>query len=75
MDENGNAAARGLAHIARKTLQHGYQGRVVCGHCWCALLWQDASDWSGCETIITLGQASMHQQAALSLAWEAALST
>ena len=33
-DENGNEAARGLRHVAQKTLQHGYQGRVVCGHCW-----------------------------------------
>ena len=35
-DENGNALARGLRYVARKALQHGYQGRVVCGHCWCA---------------------------------------
>jgi len=33
-DENGNELARGLRHVAQKTVQHGYQGRVVCGHCW-----------------------------------------
>ena len=35
-DENGNALARGLRYVAQKAVQHGYQGRVVCGHCWCA---------------------------------------
>ena len=34
VDENGNERAKGLLYIARKTIQHGYQGRVVCGHCW-----------------------------------------
>ncbi|MCJ1461821.1 hypothetical protein MMC07_000420 [Pseudocyphellaria aurata] len=34
VDENGNPGARGLEYVAHKTLQHGYQGRVVCGHCW-----------------------------------------
>ena len=34
VDENGNARAQGLLHVARKTVQHGWQGRVVCGHCW-----------------------------------------
>ena len=34
VDENGNEGAKGLLYIARKTIQHGYQGRVVCGHCW-----------------------------------------
>lgn len=38
VDENGNELATGLLHVARKTIQHGYQGRVVCGHCWCAVL-------------------------------------
>lgn len=33
-DENGNELARGLRHVAQKTVEHGYQGRVVCGHCW-----------------------------------------
>ena len=37
VDENGNERAKGLLYIARKTIQHGYQGRVVCGHCWYAL--------------------------------------
>ena len=34
VDENGNARAQGLLHVARKTVQYGWQGRVVCGHCW-----------------------------------------
>ena len=34
VDENGNERAKGLLYIARKTIQHGYQCRVVCGHCW-----------------------------------------
>lgn len=38
VDENGNERAKGLLYIARKTIQHGYQGRVVCGHCWYAAL-------------------------------------
>ena len=36
VDENGNEESKGLRHIADKTVEHGYQGRVVCGHCWCA---------------------------------------
>jgi cytosine/creatinine deaminase len=36
VDENGNRESKGLRHIARKTIEHGYQGKVVCGHCWCA---------------------------------------
>lgn len=38
-DENGNELARGLRYVAEKTIQHGYQGRVVCGHC-CSLAYQ-----------------------------------
>lgn len=38
VDENGNPESKGLRHIAQKTVQHGYQGKVVCGHCWCAAL-------------------------------------
>lgn len=33
-DENGNERAKALRYVAEKTIQHGYQGRVVCGHCW-----------------------------------------
>lgn len=33
-DENGNELARGLRHVAQKAIEYGYQGRVVCGHCW-----------------------------------------
>ena len=36
VDENGNEAAKGLLYVSEKAIQHGYQGRVVCGHCWCA---------------------------------------
>jgi cytosine/adenosine deaminase-related metal-dependent hydrolase len=35
VDENGNEESKGLRDIARKTIEHGYQGKVVCGHCWC----------------------------------------
>lgn len=38
-DENGNEAAKGLRYVAEKTIQHGYEGRVVCGHC-CSLAYQ-----------------------------------
>jgi cytosine/adenosine deaminase-related metal-dependent hydrolase len=38
-DENGNELAKGLRYVAQKTIQHGYQGRVVCGHC-CSLAYQ-----------------------------------
>jgi len=34
VDENGNARARGLRYVAAKAVQHGYQGRIVAGHCW-----------------------------------------
>ena len=37
VDENGNERAKGLLYIAHKAIEHGYQGRVVCGHCWYAL--------------------------------------
>lgn len=36
VDENPNQEAKGLRYVALKTIEHGYQGRVVCGHCWCA---------------------------------------
>ena len=38
VDENGNEESRGLRDIAQKTIEHGYQGNVVCGHCWCVPL-------------------------------------
>jgi cytosine/adenosine deaminase-related metal-dependent hydrolase len=38
-DENGNELAKGLRYVAQKTIEHGYQGRVVCGHC-CSLAYQ-----------------------------------
>jgi cytosine deaminase len=38
-DENGNELAKGLRYVAEKTIEHGYQGRVVCGHC-CSLAYQ-----------------------------------
>ncbi|KAK9806482.1 hypothetical protein WJX73_001862 [Symbiochloris irregularis] len=42
-DENGNPGAKGLLYVAEKTIQHGYQGRVVCGHC-CSLVLQPRSE-------------------------------
>ena len=33
-DENGNERAKALRYVAEKTIEHGYEGRVVCGHCW-----------------------------------------
>lgn len=36
VDENPNQEAKGLRYVALKTIEHSYQGRVVCGHCWCA---------------------------------------
>ena len=36
VDENGNERSKGLRDIALKTVEHGYEGRVVCGHCWYA---------------------------------------
>jgi cytosine deaminase len=35
-DESGDIGAESLHHIARAILRHGFQGRVVCGHC-CSL--------------------------------------
>lgn len=35
VDENPNIDAKGLRYVALKTIEHGYQGHVVCGHCWC----------------------------------------
>ena len=35
VDENGNEAAKGLLYVSEKAIKFGYQGRVVCGHCWC----------------------------------------
>ena len=34
VDEQGTSEAAGLLHVARKTVQHSFQGRVVCGPCW-----------------------------------------
>jgi len=42
-DENGNEEARGLRDVARAALRHGYEGRVVCGHC-CSLTSQSPAD-------------------------------
>eukprot|EP00892_Ulva_mutabilis_P005215 jgi/Ulvmu1/3065/UM015_0105.1 len=43
VDENGNERSRGLRDIAQKTIEHGYQGKVVCGHC-CSLAAQSPAD-------------------------------
>lgn len=34
VDSNGTNEAAGLQHVARKSRQHSFQGRVVCGPCW-----------------------------------------
>jgi cytosine deaminase len=36
VDESGDPLADTLPHVARAAIRHGYQGRVVCGHC-CSL--------------------------------------
>lgn len=36
VDESGDPNANTLPYVARATIAHGYQGRVVCGHC-CSL--------------------------------------
>lgn len=43
VDENRNAAAKGLRYVAEKALQLGFTGRIVCGHC-CSLAWQSPED-------------------------------
>ena len=43
MDENGNPESKGLRYISQATIRHGYQGRVVCGHC-CSLVAQSPQD-------------------------------
>lgn len=40
VDETGDPAATSLDAVARATLRHGYEGRVVCGHC-CSLAVQE----------------------------------
>ncbi|GMH42478.1 hypothetical protein BSKO_10397 [Bryopsis sp. KO-2023] len=42
-DENGNEESKGLRDICKKSIQHNYQGRVVCGHC-CSLSRQSPED-------------------------------
>lgn len=39
VDENPNVLARGLRYVSEKAVEHGYHGRVVCGHC-CSLAFQ-----------------------------------
>jgi len=43
VDENRNAAAKGLRYVAEKALQLKFRGRIVCGHC-CSLAWQSAEE-------------------------------
>jgi cytosine deaminase len=43
VDETGDPSAATLPYIARSTLRHGYQGRVVCGHC-CSLAVQPEAE-------------------------------
>jgi len=43
VDESSDPAVATLPSIARATVRHGYQGRVVCGHC-CSLAVQPEDD-------------------------------
>jgi cytosine deaminase len=43
VDETHDPAAATLPFVARAAMRHGYQGRVVCGHC-CSLAMQSDSD-------------------------------
>jgi cytosine deaminase len=43
VDETHDPAAATLPFVARAALRHGYQGRVVCGHC-CSLAMQPDSE-------------------------------
>jgi len=43
VDETNDPAAATLPLVARAALRHGYQGRVVCGHC-CSLALQPESE-------------------------------
>jgi cytosine deaminase len=43
VDETHDPAAATLPFVARATMRHGYEGRVVCGHC-CSLAMQPDSE-------------------------------
>jgi cytosine deaminase len=43
VDETHDPAAATLPFVARAAMQHGYKGRVVCGHC-CSLAMQPESE-------------------------------
>ena len=56
VDENGNEESKGLRHIARATIAHGYGGRVVCGHC-CSLVAQPPAELA--ETLALAREAGV----------------
>ncbi len=55
-DENNDPASQALHHIAKTTLRHKYQGRVVCGHC-CSLAVQPPA--VAAQTIALVKQAGI----------------
>lgn len=57
VDEGLDADAVGLRAIAERTLAHGLQGRVTCGHA-CSLSVQD--DAAAAETLALCAQAQLH---------------
>ena len=56
VDESGHSGARALLPLARAAIRHGYQGKVVCGHC-CSLARQP--DDVVMETIEACAEASV----------------
>jgi cytosine/creatinine deaminase len=56
VDENPNQKAKGLRYVAEKTIEFGYQGRVVCGHC-CSLAYQSEDDLI--KTLMLVRQAGI----------------
>lgn len=43
VDETGDPTSATLSHVAMAAIRHGYEGRVVCGHC-CSLAVQPEAD-------------------------------
>lgn len=43
VDETGDPTSATLSHVATAAIRHGYEGRVVCGHC-CSLAVQPEAD-------------------------------
>jgi cytosine deaminase len=56
VDETHDPTAATLPYVARATMRHGYQGRVVCGHC-CSLAMQPEAEID--RTLDLLAQAEI----------------